>query len=30
MKKAWGTNRNLPELAEKSFHQQWIEKNERQ
>lgn len=27
MKKAWGNNRNLPQMAEKSFHDEWVEKN---
>jgi L-lactate dehydrogenase complex protein LldF len=27
MKKAWGNKRKLPQIAEKSFHDDWIEKN---
>lgn len=27
MKKAWGDKRNLPRLADKSFHEEWVEKN---
>lgn len=27
MKKAWGDNRKLPQMAEKSFHDDWEEKN---
>lgn len=27
MKKAWGNDRKLPQIAEKSFHDDWIEKN---
>jgi len=26
-KKAWGNKRNLPKIAEKSFHEQWLEKH---
>lgn len=27
LKKAWGPNRNLPKLADKSFHKRWLEKH---
>ena len=27
MKKAWGNKRKLPKMAEKSFHDEWVEKN---
>jgi len=27
VKKAWGNNRNLPKLPQKSFHEQWVEKH---
>lgn len=29
MKKAWGNKRKLPQMAEKSFHDQWVEKNKK-
>jgi len=27
MKKAWGTKRKLPQIAETSFHEDWMEKH---
>jgi L-lactate dehydrogenase complex protein LldF len=27
LKKAWGSNRKLPRIADKSFHDEWVEKN---
>lgn len=29
MKKAWGNKRKLPQMAEKSFHDDWVEKNKK-